>query len=160
MFKLIVKNIISLLLILTLLPATSGIMIFHHICNTSHTHTVSLFTQSKCDHHEETTGVCEHCFKNLKSCSIENHTSCIEYSQFLSIDADFVASNKQLIKINESDLPVKNLFVIKFQDRTETLIIQQEYFKRDIKKPIENFISILIFHSQSKLVEDASGILV
>ncbi|ROL58008.1 hypothetical protein D9V86_11990 [Bacteroidetes/Chlorobi group bacterium ChocPot_Mid] len=157
--NLLVKNIIGIFLILALLPATSGVMVFHHICNTSHTHTVSIFSKAKCDNHEETTGICEHCLKNIHSCTLEKNTHCIEYTEFLSIEADFVITDKQLIKVNKLILPEKEFYEIQFLCFHENNYGYNKYIQKDIKKPLENIISAIIFNSQFKSGEDTSELI-
>jgi len=142
-------NILSPILILVMLPATSGVSIFHHICHSEGTHMVSLYTESKCDHDEETTGVCEHCQKNIKSCSIDGFNNCIQYVDYLSIDADFLTSSKLII---QPDFLISNDLEIyksaKSENKKQDIILQ--YFKLDIKNPIINEISFIIFKSQDK----------
>ncbi|MFH1049661.1 MAG: hypothetical protein V1779_01880 [bacterium] len=150
-----ILNIIGIILILTLLPATSGVAIFHHICNVEGTHNVSLYTETKCDHHEETTGVCEHCLKDTKSCTVEGQSHCIEYVEFLSIDADFLTSTKLFLQPVEFDLPIREQFDSYSQEILEENI-KQDYFKKDIKKPVFSEISFIKFKSQYKSSEKSS----
>jgi len=150
-----ILNIISIFLIMALLPATSGVALFHHICNANGTHSVSLYSETKCDHHEETTGVCEHCMKDIAGCSLDGNNSCIEYFDFLSIDADFVSSSKLILQPQEFDSPLKEqheLYSILFQDFKLT----KDYFKQDIKLPVQNNISFIIFNSLNKSSDDTS----
>lgn len=154
--KLIIKNIIGIFLIFALLPATSGVLVFHHICNSSHTHTISIFSKVKCDHHEETTGICEHCLKSIHSCSLDKNTHCVEYSEFLSIEADFLTTKKQLINVNQLFVPEKEFYHIQNISNIENNDENKKYIKKDIKRPVEKFIYFIIFNSQSKSNEETS----
>jgi hypothetical protein len=144
-----ITNIISVILILTLLPATSGVALFHHICHASSTHHVSLFKEYKCDHHEETTGICEHCLKHINCCSLDAQNNCIKYIDYLSIDVDFVVSSKMLLQVSGFDMTFSKSFISHKQVYKEQIIASQ-YFKKDIKKPIISNISNIILQSQNK----------
>jgi len=149
-----ISNLVSILLILTLLPATSGVSVFHHICNAKGTHSVSIYT-AKYHHQEVEQTDCEHCTNNINTCSYDNHTDCIAFVEFISIETDFLSSAKMLVQPHESILlnSVRHFEINNVNKDKNTL---KEYFKQDIKKPVFSYISFITCKSQNKTSEKPS----
>ncbi len=144
----------SMFLILILLPASSGVAVFHHICNVEGTHNVSLFTETKCDHQEDISGICEKCTEHKNDCSFDEISNCQEYVEYITIDADYITPLKLLIEPTEIILPFKEILLTFLESEKDSYCSQ--YFKEDIKKPVISNITFLIHKSQYKTSEKPS----
>lgn len=148
-------NILSVFLILTLLPATSGVSIFHHICNKEGTHSISIYAEMKCNKHEEETNVCEHCLKNSKSCPLVKESNCIEYVEFLAIDTDFISASKLVLQPVDFELPLIGHFtsaLTKSKEKNNS----EHCIKQVFQKPVQYEISFIKFQSQNKSSEKST----
>lgn len=84
----LVKNIISVCLVLVLMPATGGVTIYHHICNIDGEHNTALFSQTSCSHHQHDHCDCAELPQN--ECNLEESEHCFEFVEYILLDAKFV----------------------------------------------------------------------
>ncbi|MFC2131279.1 hypothetical protein ACFLSQ_07580 [Bacteroidota bacterium] len=150
-----ILNIISALLIVMILPASTGVSVFHHICGMEGTHSVSLYSESTCSaHHEEACACCEDA-ENNNTCSIDNHDHCLEYVEYISIDSDFISIDKQKNQLAKFELSYES----QINSVVSDLFGKQSdisYLKRDIKIPARQNISHIHLKSQYKNSEKPS----
>ena len=69
-----IKNIVAILMLVVLLPASSGIPIFHHICGFDGSHITSIFTSQKCEHEHGIESKCSECANETETqdqCTID-----------------------------------------------------------------------------------------
>jgi hypothetical protein len=146
-----VSNIVSILLILIMLPASSGVSVYHHICSMEGTHNISLYSETTC-HHEDDHSCCHSQEANKDGCSFENHDHCISFVEYFSIDNDYTSSSRQEIKLYEYFLPyeIHSNNVNTEQERTLTGIL----YKKDFKLPVVKEISFILRHSLNTIPED------
>ncbi len=140
-----------------ILPASTGVSVFHHICGMEGTHSISLYSASTPGkaHDEEACELCKKAEHNNNTSSIGNHDHCRKFVEFESLDSDYITIDKQKIQLPEFEL----LYRYKLNSAVNDLTGKQSdnsYIKRDIKTPARQEIFCILQKSQDKNSEKPS----
>ena len=146
------KNIVAILMILVLLPATGGISIYHHICSIDGEHNTAIFSKTSCSHKSEDHCNCAETSENAQSqCNLDNHDHCSEFVEYKSIDAKFVAEKSLEIRKNETFSAYVLHNEIFNNSEKQTIIVYPD----KSKIPITKYIKFQNFQSRNKSGEES-----
>jgi hypothetical protein len=99
------RKYIAILTSLLILQSTIGMVVYHHHCNTTEEHLISLFEKAECNHHaeliEESHSCCDHgshsacndvLMPNEELPEISGIHCCIDYAQYYSSEVETTIS--------------------------------------------------------------------
>jgi len=144
--KIFTKYFVTIVTIFSLLPAISGITIYHHICSENHTHYVTIFHKTKCQHLQlhkqyQQNNCNNNCYsKNHSQQNYKSETKCCyEFTEFKNINADTIKTQNIENSIKSYISKILSLNEL-FQNNTENKNNYNIFIKENFTKKIIKYI--------------------
>lgn len=134
---------------LLILPAFTGVSIYHHICGTEGIHNISIFQKTSCEHENEKSDYCEIPELTNNSCFVNNHGQCSEFVNYLAIDSEFMANDKWNLKPSELTMSFHSTLHSKIIERAAKNSVYKS-IRKNIESPLIAEISYIYLQSQQK----------
>ena len=151
------RQILSLLLISSLLIGVLGINLHHHICGSTGNHYVSLEkSDSHCSNyndccatdHNESENCCKQDINEKNNENNETHSKCKDYVQTLKLKIQTITDNAKKL-INTAVKVFVLIFTLQSEDHEDNDYQRISSKQKVIKQPIKEIISYIHFSARS-----------